>query len=188
MNKNVGIAATVGIVIVITAITFQIYEPFNERSTIEEYYEDKSHNDDTNIKSVVYPENQQVLYGLIITKDKYLLGENVFMRVNNIPMQLIDSIQFYTPNNVLYLSLPFDGTEKSSFKHYFRPSLLKQLDLCDKEDLIGEWTVKFASLPSDELHFQVMNEILPHSEKYYETCSTESIQFPQIEPSLNQDD
>ena len=56
--------------------------------------------------------------------------------------------------------------------------------LCGKESLIGEWTVMFASLPTDKLYFQVMDEILPHSEEYYLECNTESIELPIMQPSI----
>ena len=88
-----------------------------------------------------------------------------------------DSVQVYAPNGKGYLSLDFDGNEKSSMKHYFKPGLLKSLDLCDKEKLVGEWTIIFAGLPNEKLHFNVTEEILPGQEEYYITCSTETIQF-----------
>ena len=37
MNKSVGIAAAVGIVIIIGVIGFQIYDTTYQRSTVEEY-------------------------------------------------------------------------------------------------------------------------------------------------------
>ena len=92
-------------------------------------------------------------------------------------MGLKDSLLFFTPNGIQYLTLEFDGNEKSSVKHYFRPALVKQLDLCDKEILAGEWTVLFAGLPQERLTFQVMEEMLPGSEEYYEGCG-EAMQFP----------
>ena len=170
MNKNVGIAAAVGIVIVITAITFQIYEPFNERSTIEEYYEDKSHNDDTNIKSVVYPENQQVLYGLIITKDKYLLGENVFVVLKDIRTTDKGEVLFITPGGTIFEKLTFDGEVKTTYKKYFRPQLLRALDLCEKDNLVGEWTVMFRGVEQSVLHFEIVDAILPNQEYQYVEC------------------
>ena len=185
MKRNVGISVAVGIAIIIGAISFQIYDSSYQRSTVEEYYEDKDHNTTKNIKNVVYPPNPQTLHGLKITKDKYLLGENVFMSVQGIPIGLKDSIQFFTPKGVLYLSIPFDGNEKTSFKHYFRPSLLKSLDICDKEDVVGKWTALFAGLPNEKLYFEVVGETLPHSEEYYKNCNTDPIEIP-IQPSLNE--
>ena len=138
MNRNVGIAVAVGIAVIIGAVSFQIYDSTYQRTTIEEYYEQVDHSDGKSIKTVVYQENPQMLHGLIINKDKYLLGENVFMRIVNIPMGLKDSVQFYTPGGLLFADIKFDGDEKSSMKHYFRPGLQQALpndrnaNLCEK--------------------------------------------------------
>jgi len=193
MNKNVGIAVAVGIAVIIGVIGFQIYDSSYQKSTVEEYYDDQTKADDKTVKHVVYPENPQTLYGLTINKDKYLLGENVFIKINGIPPGLQDSVKFFTPGGISYLDLKFDGDEKSSVKHYFRPALAKSFDrsgggLCDKEQLIGEWTVMFASMPEDRIYFQVMDEVLPHSEQYYLDCLDESTEIPgqYIQPSIGQ--
>ena len=123
MNKIVIIAVTVGIIVIIGAISFQFYESSYQRSSTDEYYASDKQAGEKNIKHVVYPENPQILYGLTINKDKYLLGENVFIKLQCIPMGLKDSVQFFTPKGVLYFQLEFDGNEKSSMKHYFRPAL-----------------------------------------------------------------
>jgi|TARA_B110000263_G_scaffold210720_1_gene193380 hypothetical protein len=186
MNRNVGIATVIGIVIIIGVISFQMYESSYERSTVDEYYSDKTHEDEKNIKHVVYPENPQTLRGLTINKDKYLIGENVFMRINNIPMGLKDNLQVFTPQGIKYINIPFDGNEKDSFKHYFRPSLLKQFHMCDKEQLIGKWTIQFEGLPNEKLNFQVLDEILPHSEEYYVSCNENPLELPIVQPSLDE--
>ena len=85
MNKNVGIAVAVGIAVIIGVIGFQIYDSSYQKSTVEEYYDDQTKADDKTVKHVVYPENPQTLYGLTINKDKYLLGENVVIKINGIP-------------------------------------------------------------------------------------------------------
>ena len=38
----------------------------------------------------------------------------------------------------------FDGEVRDFQKKYFKPSLLKSKNLCEKEDLVGTWTVMFA--------------------------------------------
>jgi len=175
MNKSVGIAAAVGIVIIIGVIGFQINETTYQRSSVEDYYEDT-----LSVKNVVFPENPQFLHGLKINKDKYLVGEKVFFSVQGIPMGLKDAVNFYTPEGILFVQYRFDGNEKTNFKHYWSPSLIKRLDICDIEQLTGEWTVMFAGLPDEKLHFQVVNEILPGSEEYYVTCNEKTLQIPMI--------
>ena len=173
MNKSVGIAAVVGIVIIIGVIGFQINETTYQRSTVEEYYEDR-----LKVKNLVYPENPQFLHGLQINKDKYLVGEKIFFSVQGIPMGLKDAINFYTPEGILFVQYEIDGNEKTNFKHYWKPSLIKRLDICDVEQLMGEWTVLFAGLPDEKLHFEVTNEILPGFEKYYATCNEQAMEMP----------
>jgi len=182
MNRNVGIAVGIGIVIIASVIGFQFYDSTYKKSTSEDYYENPQ-----GVSSVVYPENPQYLYGLKINKDKYLLGERIFMNIGEIPMGLEDVLIFYTPSGQAYLPIPIDGDKKSSFKHYFRPMLSLKHGICDKEQLIGEWTVAFQGSPENKLKFNVMEEILPHSEEYYVDCNREGMQMPQIDPSLGND-
>ena len=85
MNRNVGIAVGIGIVIIASVIGFQFYDSTYKKSTSEDYYENPQ-----GVSSVVYPENPQYLYGLKINKDKYLLGERIFMNIGEIPMGLED--------------------------------------------------------------------------------------------------
>ena len=181
MNKSVGIAAVVGIVIIIGVIGFQIYDTTYQRSTVEEYYENP-----LKVKNLVYPENPQFLHGLQINKDKYLVGEKIFFSVQGIPMGLKDAVSFYTPKGILFVQYPFDGNEKTNFKHYWKPSLIKRLDICDVEQLQGEWTVLFAGLPNEKLYFEVTNEILPGHEEYFVTCNEQALEMPLMtDPSMS---
>ncbi len=180
MNRNVGIASAIGIAIIIGVIGFQMYESSYQKSSTEEYYEK-----DGKVQNVVYPENPQKLRGLTINKDKYLLGENVFIQVNNIPMGLKDNLLIFTPGGVEYITLSFDGNEKDYLKYYFRPSLLKQFNLCKADDVIGTWSIVFEGIPNERLNFEVMTEVLPYSEEYYMNCNEDPYdQQPIIEPSL----
>ena len=80
MNKNTTIAVGIGIAIVIGVIGFQISDTTYQVSTPEEYK--KSMGTQT-VAHVVYPDNPQILGPLQINKDKYLLGENVFVIIKN---------------------------------------------------------------------------------------------------------
>ena len=164
---------------------------FRSRTTVEEYYAKENDGSLSSVSSVVYPNDPQTLRGLTINKDKYLLGEKVFVNISGIPMGLKDAVLFYTPQGKLYEVIEFDGNEKSFVKHYFTPSLKKSLpgdmraNLCDKEELIGQWTVIFKSLPNERLDFQVMDEILPRSEEFFEGCNENPLEIP-FQPSLGE--
>jgi len=179
MNRNVAIAVVIGIGIIISVIGFQIYDSTYQKSSTEEYYKNES-----KVSTVVYPENPQYLYGLKINKDKYLLGEKIFMNIGEIPMGLKDYLEIYTPNGKKYLQIPLDGDKKSSFKHYFKPMLSLKSGICDKDELIGKWTILFTGSPENQLKFNVMEEILPYSEEFYVDCNREGMQMPIREPSL----
>jgi len=188
VNKSVGIAVAVGIAIIIGVIGFQIYDTTYQRTTVEEFKKNQEEglNLIKGIKNVVHPENPQFLHGLKINKDKYLVGEKIFFSVQGIPMGLKDAVNFYTPEGILFIQYPFDGNEKTNFKHYWQPQLVKRLGICDAEQLMGKWTVLFDGLPDEKLHFQITDEILPGSEEYYATCNEKALEMPfMTDPSIS---
>jgi len=174
--KITKIAVIVGVIVVIGVIGYQINETTYEKSSTEEYYDGIGSDA---ISHVVYPDNPQSLYGVQINKDKYLLGENVYVRVTEIPRELKTELLFYTPTGKQFFEIPIDGEKSQGFKQYFKPQLLKNRNLCDVNDLIGQWTVLFQDNPSEKIFFEFTGEYLPGNEKYFEslTCGA-SIQVP----------
>ena len=165
MNKNVGIATGIGIAVIIGVIIFQINETMWEQVSVEEYYEKGGR-----VAGVVYPDNPQILGPLQINKDKYLLGENVYVILKNLRPGDQGSILFITPKNVIYDEWGFNGNERESQKKYFKPQLLKGKNLCEKEDLVGEWTVVFKGYEMSKLYFEVLADSLPNQEWQFEEC------------------
>ncbi len=47
---------------------------------------------------------------------------------------------------------------------------MKGKNLCEKEDLVGEWTIMFRSYEENVLNFEIVNSILPNQEYQYEEC------------------
>ena len=166
MNRNVGIAMGIGIVIIIGVIVFQINETVWQQSSIDEYYEKGG-----KVAGVVYPDNPQLLGPLQINKDKYLLGENVYVILTNLRPQDKGSILFLTPEKVIYDEWGFNGSEREFQKKYFKPQLLKSKNLCEKEQLIGTWTVMFRGYDQVKLYFDILPDILPNHEEQYIECS-----------------
>ena len=173
MNRNVGIAAGIGIVVIIGIIIFQISETMWEQSSVEEYYEKGG-----KVASVVYPDNPQILGPLQINKDKYLLGEHVYVILTNLMPGDKGTVQFFTPNGILYEEIGFNGEVRDSQKKYFKPQLLKSKNLCEKEDLVGEWTVMFKGYDRAALHFEILPDILPNSEYQFVECSVAYVVDP----------
>ena len=152
MNKNVGIATGVGIAIIIGVIVFQINDTAYVVSTPEEY---KMSVGTQSVAHVVSPDNPQILGPLQINKDKYLLGENVYVIIRDLRPQDKGSIQFFTPGGILYDEMGFNGENRDFQKKYFKPSLLKSKNLCEKEQLIGQWTVMFKDFEMSKIHFEI---------------------------------
>jgi len=165
MNKSVGIATGVGIVIIAGVIIFQLSETMWLTSSVDEYYEKGG-----KVASVVYPDNPQILGPLQINKDKYLLGENVYVILTGLMPMDNGAVLFYTPGGVLYDEWKFNGMEKEFQKKYFKPQLLKGKNLCEKEDLVGTWTVMFRSYEETTLNFEMLDHTLPNQEHQFEEC------------------
>ena len=167
MNKSVSIAVIAGIVIVVGIIAFQFYQTSYIVSTPEEY---KDSMGKQNVAHVVYPDNPQILGPLQINKDKYLLGENIYVILKDLMPMDKGAVLFFTPNGVLYDEWEFNGSKNEFMKKYFKPQLLKGKNLCDKEDLVGIWTVMFRGYESATLNFEMLNRVLPNQEYQFEEC------------------
>ena len=165
MNKKVGIAAGIGIAIVIGVIIFQVNQTMWQQVSVEEYYEKGGR-----VAGVVYPDNPQILGPLQINKDKYLLGENVFVSISNLRPHDMGAVQFITPTGIIYDEWGFNGMERESQKKYFKPQLLKSKNICEKEKLIGEWTVLFKGYDEAKIFFEITPVILPNMEYQYVDC------------------
>ena len=165
MNRNVGIATGIGIVVIIGVIVFQVSETMWQQASVEEYYEKGGR-----VAGVVYPDNPQILGPLQINKDKYLLGENVFVVLKGLMPKDVGSVLFITPGGTIYDEWGFNGSERDFQKKYFKPQLLKSKDLCEKEKLIGEWRVMFKGYDLAELNFEILPEILPNQEYQFVDC------------------
>ena len=165
MNKNVGIATGIGIAIIVGVILFQVNQTMWQQVSVEEYYEKGG-----KVAGVVYPDNPQLLGPLQINKDKYLLGENVYVVLKDLRPQDKGTVLFITPENKVYFEWGFNGSDREFQKKYFKPQLLKSKDLCTKEQLIGEWTVIFKGYDEAKIHYEITQNILPNMEYQYVDC------------------
>ena len=162
MNKNVGIAIIIGVIV------FQINDTAYHVSTPEEYKESIG---TQSVSHVVYPDNPQILGPLQINKEKYLLGENVYVIITGLKPQDKGSVLFITPGGILFDEMGFNGENREFHKKYFKPQLLKSKDLCKKEQLVGQWTVMFRGYEEAKLYFEMLPDILPNQENQYVDCA-----------------
>jgi len=167
MNKSVGITTAAGIAIIIGIVAFQINETTYYVSTPEEYRKSMG---TQSVAHVVYPDNPQILGPLQINKDKYLLGENVYVILNNLRPQDKGTVQFFTPGGILFNEMGFNGENKDYAKMYFKPGLIKSKNLCEQKDLVGTWTVMFEGYEQAKLYFEMMPDILPNQESHFVEC------------------
>ena len=183
MNKNVGIATAVGIAIIIGVIVFQINDTTYKVSSPEEYKKSVGMGSQS-VAHVVHPDNPQILGPLQINKDKYLLGENVYVILKDLRPQDKGSVQFFTPGGILYDEMGFNGENRDFQKKYFKPGLLKSKNLCEREDLVGTWTVMFRGYEEAKLYFQMMPDILPNQESHFVECEVAYVLDPTVKDSI----
>ncbi len=68
----------------------------------------------------------------------------------------------------VYITIPFDGSQKITFNQYFKPSLNRGLGICTKDDLLGNWTVAFQGTDYNNLKFEIVDRYVPGEEENYE--------------------
>ncbi len=101
---------------------------------------------------------------LTILKTKNRLYENVFFNVIGLEKNQKGEILIFIPNDKLYQTITFNGSKKTHFNFYFKPSTSSGLKLCTVEDLVGVWTVKFVGINYEPLQFEIINEFVPGGE------------------------
>jgi len=61
----------------------------------------------------------------------------------------------------VYLTIPFDGDEKSTSNTYFSPQISKTRGICSVDDLMGKWSLVFRGTNYPNLDFEITERILP---------------------------
>ena len=73
-----------------------------------------------------------------IDRSEYVLGEKIFLRIGGLGFDEIGQVAFLRPLNSthyeIYLTIPFDGSNKSAFNYYLQPQLSKIRGFCSVED------------------------------------------------------
>ncbi len=104
-----------------------------------------------------------------IDRKQYILGELVLVRMEGLETNDKGQIVFLQPSNgthqTVYITIPFDGSQKDAFNQYFKPALSKNRSICSKADLIGNWTVVFQGTNYDQLKFEIVDKYIPGEEK-----------------------
>ncbi len=103
-----------------------------------------------------------------ISDVEYLLGENIFISVGELKPNESGNLLIFLPSGDIYNAVPFNGTTKTSFNHYFTPDLARILGICVVEELIGTWKLVFEGTEYKEITFEVIEEYQPGEKEDYE--------------------
>lgn len=99
-----------------------------------------------------------------IDKSQYRIGENIFLSVHGLKLDEAGNIVIVSPHEVIWTTVPFNGTLKSDFNYYFKPETSLAKKIYNPEDLVGTWRVVFQGLTYEPLSFEIINEFLPGAE------------------------
>ena len=110
---------------------------------------------------------------------------NVYVILKDLRPQDKGSVQFFTPGGILYDEMGFNGENRDFQKKYFKPGLLKAKNLCEREDLVGTWTVMFRGYEEAKLYFQMMPDILPNQESHFVECEVAYVLDPTVPGTMN---
>jgi len=107
-----------------------------------------------------------------IDRSEYVLGEKIFLRIGGLSFDEKGEAAFLRPLNSthysVYLTVPFDGSDKSAFNYYLQPQLTKLRGFCTVDDFIGDWRVVFRGTDYPNLEFKITEDILPGDEEDFE--------------------
>ena len=107
-----------------------------------------------------------------IDRSEYVLGEKIFLRIGGLSYDEKGEAVFLRPLNSthysVYLTVPFDGSDKSAFNYYLQPQLTKLRGFCTVNDFIGDWRVVFRGTDYPNLEFKITEDILPGDDEDFE--------------------
>jgi len=100
-----------------------------------------------------------------VDRSEYAIGESIFIRMGGIEEKEIGQIAIYRPLNTthhkIYLTIPFDGTDKSASNTYFTPQINSKRGICSMDDLQGEWMMVFRGTDYQNLYFKINEKVIP---------------------------
>jgi len=110
----------------------------------------------------------------MIDNDEYLLGQKVFVNINGLNVNDKGSIDTFMPVTnqnymILYSSMKFDGSMYLQNNYYFTPKLSAHNTICNSDQLIGDWVMKFKGTQYPDLVFTVVDKMMPGYAHKYET-------------------
>jgi hypothetical protein len=110
----------------------------------------------------------------MIDNDEYLLGQKVFVNISGLDVNDKGSVDVFLPVTnqnymILYSSMKFDGSKDLRNNYYFTPKLSAFNALCNSDQLLGDWVMKFKGTQYPDLIFTVVDKKIPGYESLFET-------------------
>ena len=187
-NINIAIPIVIGIIIVIVGVialtnqesnVMEVEDVFDKElkpneEIIPEIQEKLDEIEKTNLENKYTQKPREWITSgpFQIDRSEYILGEKIFVRVAELSSEEKGQVAFLRPLNdthhSVYLTISFDGTERSAFNQYFQPQLSKSNGFCTVDDFVGEWRVVFRGTEYADLTFKITEDILPGDESSYE--------------------
>jgi len=113
----------------------------------------------------VLPRDWQTSGPFQIDRKEYALGEKIFLRIGGLKFSDKGQVAVMRPLNdthyEVYLTIPFDGSQKQGFNYYLDPQLSKARELCSIDDVLGKWTLVFRGTNYANLNFEIVNKTVP---------------------------
>ena len=113
----------------------------------------------------VLPREWQTSGPFQIDRKQYAFGEKIFLVIDNLKFEDKGQIAVMRPLNSthysVYLTIPFDGSQKQTFNYYLDPQLAKTRGLCSVDDVLGKWAVVFRGTDYPNLYFEIVNKTVP---------------------------
>jgi len=107
-----------------------------------------------------------------IDKGEYNLGEKIFISVDGLKEEDKGKVIFFRPlNNTSwsnYITMDFDGTNKTQFNLYFEPKLSELKKICSTNELAGTWVVKFIGTEYSDINFEILNQTSSWNERTFD--------------------
>ena len=100
-----------------------------------------------------------------IDRSEYAIGEKIFIRIGELEFDAKGQIAVMRPLNVthysVYITIPFDGSQKASFNYYVEPQISKFRKICSVDDIMGKWSLVFRGTNYPNLYFNITERIVP---------------------------
>jgi hypothetical protein len=118
--------------------------------------------EDTDFKQL--PKEWQSSGPFQIDRSKYAVGEKIFLSVYELEFDEKGQIDIMRPVNathqVVWDSIPFDGSRKSNFDFYFEPRIERHSVFCSVDDLIGKWSLVLRGTNYANLDFEIDKRVV----------------------------